>query len=282
MLDYEPKLPMSVEFSLGAYLREGRERSGLSVDAVSSACRIAPQFLRALEADRFDLLPAPVYVRGFVRAYCQQVGLDADAALRIYEPTATATAAPLRPAPSPPAPPSRAGRWRPAAAGAAALVALGAAITFVVVRGRQPDAATSRGSSASGPRASEPGPVGVSPAPGSPVTGARDPGSPPAEGASSTPVPPPAPPAAAPPASAHVLLVRAVDTTWVRVAPEGAPVIEETLPPGAVREWRSTGRFRLSVGNAGGVELELDGRPMPALGQRGQVVHMTIPAETRP
>jgi cytoskeleton protein RodZ len=278
MLDYEPKLPMSAESSLGSYLREGRERSRLSVDAVSSACRIAPQFLHALEADRFDVLPAPVYVRGFIRAYCQQVGLDTDAALCIYEPTASATAPPLRPAPSAPARPSRARRWRPAAAGAAALIALGA-ITFVVVRGRQPDAVASRGSSPPGPRAWEPAPARVSPAAGSPITATREPGAPPAEGASS---PPAALPATAPTPGAHVLLVRAVDTTWVRVAPEGAPVIEETLPPGAVREWRSTGRFRVSVGNAGGVEIELDGRPMPSLGHRGQVVHTTIPAEARP
>jgi hypothetical protein len=76
--------------------------------------------------------------------------------------------------------------------------------------------------------------------------------------------------------------VRAVETTWVRVAPEGAPVTEETLPPGAVREWRSAGRFRVSIGNAAGVEIELDGQPLPALGQRGQVVHRTLPDEARP
>jgi cytoskeleton protein RodZ len=87
---------------------------------------------------------------------------------------------------------------------------------------------------------------------------------------------------AQPPVAAHVLLVRTVATTWVRVAPEGAPVTEETLPPGAVREWRSTGRFRVSVGNAAGIEIELDGQPMPALGGPGQVVHMTIPGEARP
>jgi cytoskeleton protein RodZ len=281
MLDYEPKVPMSVEFSLGAYLRAGRERAGLPVNAVSSACRITPQFLHALEADRFDLLPAPVYVRGFIRAYCQQVGLDADAALRIYEPTAAATPGPPRPAPSAPARPSRARRWHPAVAGAAALIALGAAITFVVVRGRQPDAVASRGSSPTGMHAPEPGPARVSPAPGSPVTATREPGPPPVEDASSTPAPSGALPASAPPPRAHVLVVRAVDTTWVRVAPEGASVTEETLPAGAVREWRSTGRFRVSVGNAGGIEMELDGRPMPALGQRGQVVHTTIPEEAR-
>ena len=77
-------------------------------------------------------------------------------------------------------------------------------------------------------------------------------------------------------------MLRAVDTTWVRVAPEGAPVTEETLQPGAVREWRSAGHFRVSLGNAGGVEVELDGRPLPTLGERGQVVHATLPDEARP
>ena len=60
------------------------------------------------------------------------------------------------------------------------------------------------------------------------------------------------------------------------------PPAEETLPPGSVREWRSARRFRVTPGNAGGVVLELDGRPLPALGERGQVVHATIPSEPRP
>jgi cytoskeleton protein RodZ len=91
-------------------------------------------------------------------------------------------------------------------------------------------------------------------------------------------------PAAATPAgpSERVLLVRAVDTAWVRVVPDGAPASEATLAPGAVRQWRSAGRFRVSLGNAGGVEIELDGQPLPPLGQRGQVVHVTIPVEAQP
>jgi hypothetical protein len=77
--------------------------------------------------------------------------------------------------------------------------------------------------------------------------------------------------------------MRAIDTTWVRVQPDGARPTEETLSPGSVREWRSAGRFHITVGNAGGVELELDGRALPSLGAPGQVVRdATLPVEARP
>jgi hypothetical protein len=50
-----------------------------------------------------------------------------------------------------------------------------------------------------------------------------------------------------------------------------------------VSEWRSAGRFRVTIGNAGGVELEVDGRALPAPGSAGQVVKdMTIPGEAQP
>jgi cytoskeleton protein RodZ len=79
-----------------------------------------------------------------------------------------------------------------------------------------------------------------------------------------------------------VLLIRAIETTWVRVTPDGGSPAEETLPSGSVREWRSAKGFKVTIGNAGGILLELDGRPLPALGGRGQVVHATIPSEPRP
>jgi cytoskeletal protein RodZ len=71
---------MSSHSSLGTYLRRRRECSGLSVEAISTGSRIAPRLIDALEADRHDLLPAAVYVRGFIRAYCDQVGVDAESA----------------------------------------------------------------------------------------------------------------------------------------------------------------------------------------------------------
>ena len=75
---------MSAKPTLGTYLRRGREQSGLSMEAVSAGSRIVPRLVEALETDRQDLLPAPVYVRGFIRAYCQQIGADTEEALRLY------------------------------------------------------------------------------------------------------------------------------------------------------------------------------------------------------
>ena len=49
-------------------------------------------------------------------------------------------------------------------------------------------------------------------------------------------------------------------------------VAEELLPPGATREWTSNKRFVLTVGNAGGIELELNGRPLAPLGAKGAVI----------
>jgi hypothetical protein len=94
---------------------------------------------------------------------------------------------------------------------------------------------------------------------------------------------PAAPAASGPAVVERVLLMRAIDSTWVRVQPDGAAPSEEMLSPGSVREWRSPGRFHVTVGNAGGVELELDGRALPALGAPGQVVRdATVPGETQP
>jgi hypothetical protein len=58
-------------------------------------------------------------------------------------------------------------------------------------------------------------------------------------------------------------------------------VVQELLPAGATREWVSNRRFVLTVGNAGGLVLELNGQPIPPLGPRGAVIqNLVIPAET--
>ncbi|MGE0601397.1 MAG: helix-turn-helix domain-containing protein [Dehalococcoidia bacterium] len=62
---------------IGEALRSTRERRGLSIDQVAQDTRISPRFLEALEAEQFDELPAPVYVRGFLRSYANYLRLEA-------------------------------------------------------------------------------------------------------------------------------------------------------------------------------------------------------------
>jgi cytoskeleton protein RodZ len=81
---------------LGSVLREARERRGLSLDALSRATKINVSTLRALEASQFDRVAHGIFVRGFLRAYAHEVGLDAEQIINQYraeyEPAPQATA----------------------------------------------------------------------------------------------------------------------------------------------------------------------------------------------
>ena len=57
-------------------LREARESQKLSVHQVAEVTKIRTDHLRALEEGNFDVFPAPVYIRGFVRSYSVLLKLD--------------------------------------------------------------------------------------------------------------------------------------------------------------------------------------------------------------
>jgi hypothetical protein len=63
-------------FDIGSSLREARVRQELDFPELEERTKIRPKYLRALEDERFDLLPAPTYVRGFLRSYAEALGLD--------------------------------------------------------------------------------------------------------------------------------------------------------------------------------------------------------------
>lgn len=63
-------------FDIGSSLRDARVRQGLDFPELEQLTRIRPKYLRALEDERFDVLPAPTYVRGFLRSYASALGLD--------------------------------------------------------------------------------------------------------------------------------------------------------------------------------------------------------------
>jgi hypothetical protein len=63
-------------FEIGTSLREARLRQGLDFPELEQATKIRGKYLRALEDEQFDLLPAQTYVKGFLRAYADYLGLD--------------------------------------------------------------------------------------------------------------------------------------------------------------------------------------------------------------
>jgi hypothetical protein len=52
--------------------------------SIADATKISIRYLQALEDDRYDVLPAPVFARGFLREYAKYVGLDADEVVTYY------------------------------------------------------------------------------------------------------------------------------------------------------------------------------------------------------
>jgi len=66
---------------LGDWLRETRLRKGLTFAEVERTTRINRHYLEALEAEHYDVIPAPVYARGFLRSYARMLGLDPEEAI---------------------------------------------------------------------------------------------------------------------------------------------------------------------------------------------------------
>lgn len=69
----------------GEWLREKRESLGWPLEQVGQELRILPSVLRALEENRFEVLEAPIFVRGHLRNYARLLGLSPEEVLEAYE-----------------------------------------------------------------------------------------------------------------------------------------------------------------------------------------------------
>jgi cytoskeleton protein RodZ len=264
--------------SLGSYLRELRTAKGTSLEEVARATRVGRAHLEALEAEELTALPAPVFVKGFIRAYCEFLQANPAEAIGHYQALTgerTLGAAPAAPEPR------TAGLGRgPVFVSVILLVVLGAALFLLNsgLRGESTRAPRQQAATpAPLPGASEPAPAQPAPAALPPVPAVKaEPVAPAPLSAPPPAVPvvaaPPAAPAPAPARGPQRLVVKAIEPTWVRVQMDGDRSVEELMPAGATREWSAEKRFTLTVGNAAGVTLELNGRALPPLGAPGAVI----------
>ena len=97
---------------------------------------------------------------------------------------------------------------------------------------------------------------------------------------------PPTIPVALPPtpasrstASPLVLDVNIQDMTWIQIAADGAVVISENLQPGTTRRISAERSIEITIGNAAGASLRINGRDLGELGQSGRVRQLRITPE---
>jgi cytoskeletal protein RodZ len=70
--------------SSGAELRDERQRRRLAIESIAEKTKIRRAYLQAIEEERFGELPAPVFVRGFLREYARCLGLPGEEVTRLY------------------------------------------------------------------------------------------------------------------------------------------------------------------------------------------------------
>jgi hypothetical protein len=119
-------------FDIGSSLREARIRQDLDFPELEERTKIRPKYLRALEDERFEILPAPTYVRGFLRSYAEALGVDGQPFVDEYNSRFTVGEddAPLRARRVPP--PRRDRAPRESRLAAVALVAIAIATALVI------------------------------------------------------------------------------------------------------------------------------------------------------
>src|SRR6266850_2397963 len=241
--------------SAGDLLRQQREGLGLDLDDVAAALKIKPGYLTALEAGRPDLLPGPAYAIGFVRAYGDHLGLDGNEILRRLK----AESAVLDTKPDLAFPMPLGERSIPG--GAMLLVAL---ILALCGYGTWYYVSTSDRSR----------PVRVIEVP--------------PELAASAPVPLPAGPTAGlraeePHAYGAIdgtarIVIRATSDSWIQIrSTDQALLFTRVLKPGESYLVPDRPGVSMRTGNAGGLEITVDGKPTASIGPNGAI--RTIPLE---
>ncbi len=288
--------------NLGQFLRQQREKHHLSIEEVAARTRIRLQYVQAMEENRFDQLPHQVSAKGFLRCYASALGLDGGDVLQRFMALQPPDTAPTVFTEEKPAPAyihvKRVGSlpfyFRITAWIVGALLLAGIAFWMsgkASVLYRPPPSPR-----ASTPEATVAEPV-VEPTietaievaqPLPPVTVTE--AAPPPADESAEPPPEaaavPAPPAPAPqtgdPSGALTLDLEAVEPSWVRVVIDGAQTDDVLLQAGQKMAWRARHGFLLTLGNAGGVRVYLNGQDMGPVGARGRVVRdIRLPPEVR-
>ncbi|MGD8882445.1 MAG: DUF4115 domain-containing protein [Desulfobacterales bacterium] len=238
-------------FSFGRYLQSIRIEKNISLERVSEETRIAIGNLQLIEKEDLEALPAEVFVRGFLRAFARAIGADGEEAVKLYQARLNmedeladvgsfAGRSSLKP-------------WLDLALSVAALVCLVAlslyGVSYFQMRAQMPEAAETH---AVGENSK------VVSTQNNQVSNTKT---------ESTTKPP----------EKWFLEITAIENTWVKLIIDNKDPKEYNLSSGDQFEVEASAGYNLLIGNARGLELKLNGKPVPILGKTGEVVSIQLP-----
>jgi cytoskeletal protein RodZ len=260
--------------TVGKYLKRERELRNISLKEISTATKIRESLLRAIEEDRYDLLPSSVFVKGFLIAYGKYIGLDpSDVALRyesdLKELHEYEEKRPLLP---------RRKEWNRGFLLGTIVLIVG--ITILILNlWREPK---EQGEHA--PAHLEETPLVQEESPTPPVVPKEEDIARPVEETISVEEAPPAETPVAERLSTQgeigggnlTLQIKAVEDTWIAFQVDSDFPREITLRAGETFSQRADDQIKLKIGNAGGVNVIFNGEPIGPLGGAGKIVRLSL------
>lgn len=295
--------------AFGDRLKREREMRGITLNEITESTKISRRHLEALEGEHFEQLPGGVFNKGFVRAYARFLGIDEDQAVADYSAASNEQPEPedkfpleIHEEPNRELNPRRSrvplvfalaalvgvlvgyGFWMKSRPRNSAAVATQPAPVPVAVS--EPKAQTpvphpessstaepTKTSPESAPSKSATKPVpqevahateAVQPLPGHTSALAPD----------VSDDPPPSPVKE----SAFFVQVKAKEDSWVSIVADGKSVMQRVLPADKQKKIKAGKSLILRTGNAGGIEVSFNGRPLGALGNENEPRTLTFNA----
>jgi cytoskeleton protein RodZ len=293
---------------LGQRLKREREAKGVSLNEIAQKTRIGVRLLKAIEEEEFDQLPGGIFNKSFIQQYAEYLGIDEKQAIRDYLRASAATREVEVPEPAP-----RSSAPTFASSGFAlglmlsiAGTALIALIAWLVVP-RLVLPQRSQVTTENAPAAAVSGsPTAVAdtepesqlsvPAPSASVV-EEEAETHQANVESIPETPLPRLEASAPPSPAELLTnsrerellagelpeelllqISARSTVWISITADGETEWQGLMQANQSRSVQAVETIRLTVGNAAGVELTLNGEDLGSLGREGEVKTVTLAA----
>jgi cytoskeletal protein RodZ len=232
--------------TFGSYLQGFRVNQKLALESVAKRTKIAVHCLKAIEENAHDRLPPQAYVKSFIRTYAEAVGANADVAAQLYLSDLKQQEKVKQ---------HNRRRREKLWVVRRAMLAAGVIVGIVLLL-RHTDFLMSPAPSPNPPATERPAQSEPS-APGADTAGNR--------------------PSAAKAQEKLKLQVIAVEQTWLKVIVDGETARSYDLKPGDRLELEGTHNFNLMIGNATGLQILLNERPVKIFGSSGQVVSLKIP-----
>ncbi len=270
---------------MGAVLRQERLRQNLTLSDITARVRVPEHFLEAIEKEKFESLPGAFFIRSFVRQYAIALEIDPEPMLAEL-PNVDIASTPF----SDPRTRVQTSGWDPRWNSALASVAwcglaiAAAAAAYIHINHPLPgdpgwmNSGTAAQAGDAGSPSSSP-PKQASGAAAQPLAPVRSAGGAAAQAGSRAAA---VQVAALPPDSALrpiQVVLTAHEPSWLEVTADGKAAFTGTLEPNDSRSITADELVKLLIGNAGGIAISLNGKPLDSLGPSGQVRNVKLTAE---